>query len=562
MPAAIPSRANHGCSDRRRSGGRISASAPWVCSPKSARNSMPSRAAAARYSLRYVARQTPLERRVVPDPGVCLSITTVRRPRPARWNAALAPWMPAPMMPTSKRSMFCASLRSSRGTTPLAHPRQGRPTPGSAAGPTRPARPPRGGFTLAASSRVDIGALPRLRKISAISSCGVTRSRSDPRPRSRERLGPRTSACVPRLPRQSVGPSQEFIGLVLGQALVEPGRHEQGVPTVPGPVPGGRVDVVVHPGQRSALGVLVAPVADGGQPAPARPARGQEPDERPVTPYPQPRSDDGGRVALPRGGPHALEGLIEALQALLHPEGCTYSDRGPDQGFPSGPIRLVRNPETVPMMADRSLLRSGAETWRPVSPDMFMKQVSRPVDNLDPSSWPPRPRRSSELEERPGHGPDRRHLCPTVSSEGATDDLDPGRPLRTRAGPRPRRDGPRPQGEGPPARAIGRGQGALGAVRPRPRLRRALPPGGARGGASEPSEHRRCVRQRLARRHPLHRDRARRGRDPRRRPRPRARAAAGARSRDRDGGEPRARCRARAGRGPSRCEARERDAGA
>src|SRR6266511_3638848 len=67
-------------------------------------------------------------------------------------------------------------------------------------------------------------------------------------------------------------------------------------------------------------------------------------------------------------------------------------------------------------------------------------------------------------------------LCPTVSSEGATDDLDPGRPLRTRAGPRPRRDGPRPQGEGPPARAIGRGQGALGAVRPRSRLRRALPP--------------------------------------------------------------------------------------
>jgi hypothetical protein len=31
------------------------------------------------------------------------------------------------------------------------------------------------------------------------------------------------------------------------------------------------------------------------------------------------------------------------------PEGCTYSDRGPDQGFPSGGlVRLLRNPETVP----------------------------------------------------------------------------------------------------------------------------------------------------------------------------------------------------------------------
>jgi hypothetical protein len=36
-----------------------------------------------------------------------------------------------------------------------------------------------------------------------------------------------------------------------------------------------------------------------------------------------------------------------------------YSDRGPDQGFPSYPVWLVLNPETVPMMADGSLLRSG-----------------------------------------------------------------------------------------------------------------------------------------------------------------------------------------------------------
>jgi hypothetical protein len=41
----------------------------------------------------------------------------------------------------------------------------------------------------------------------------------------------------------------------------------------------------------------------------------------------------------------------------------------PDQGFPSGSVRLVRNPATVPLMADGSLLRSGGETWEPVSPD-------------------------------------------------------------------------------------------------------------------------------------------------------------------------------------------------
>ncbi len=44
---------------------------------------------------------------------------------------------------------------------------------------------------------------------------------------------------------------------------------------------------------------------------------------------------------------------------------------------------------------------------------MFTKQVSRAVYQLDPPSWPPRRSRSSELEERPAHGPDRRFLCPT-----------------------------------------------------------------------------------------------------------------------------------------------------
>jgi hypothetical protein len=37
------------------------------------------------------------------------------------------------------------------------------------------------------------------------------------------------------------------------------------------------------------------------------------------------------------------------------PEGCTYCDRGPDQGLPSGSVWLVGNPGTVPMIADGSL---------------------------------------------------------------------------------------------------------------------------------------------------------------------------------------------------------------
>jgi hypothetical protein len=48
-------------------------------------------------------------------------------------------------------------------------------------------------------------------------------------------------------------------------------------------------------------------------------------------------------------------------------------------------------------------------------PTMFRKQVSCSVDGLDPPSWPRRRNRSSELEERPGHGPDPRFLCPTGS---------------------------------------------------------------------------------------------------------------------------------------------------
>jgi hypothetical protein len=46
--------------------------------------------------------------------------------------------------------------------------------------------------------------------------------------------------------------------------------------------------------------------------------------------------------------------------------------------------------------------------------------VSRPVDGLEPAWWPPRRSRSSELEERPGHGPNPRFLCPSARSPVAS----------------------------------------------------------------------------------------------------------------------------------------------
>jgi hypothetical protein len=70
----------------------------------------------------------------------------------------------------------------------------------------------------------------------------------------------------------------------------------------------------------------------------------------------------------------------------------------------------------------------------PCGPTMLRKQVTRPgrsqetrstkslvtgpirvlcPTGLDPLSWPRRRRRSSELEERPSHGPDPRLPCPT-----------------------------------------------------------------------------------------------------------------------------------------------------
>jgi hypothetical protein len=58
---------------------------------------------------------------------------------------------------------------------------------------------------------------------------------------------------------------------------------------------------------------------------------------------------------------------------------------------------------------------------------MFTKQVSRPVDSLAPPSWLARRRRSSELEERPGLGPDPRFAQWPLPAYGwATPSLAPG----------------------------------------------------------------------------------------------------------------------------------------
>jgi hypothetical protein len=66
---------------------------------------------------------------------------------------------------------------------------------------------------------------------------------------------------------------------------------------------------------------------------------------------------------------------------------------------------------------EESSALQGESHWCHSRLTMFTKQVSRPEDSLDPRSWPRRRSRSSELEERPDHGPDPRFSCPTPSSD-------------------------------------------------------------------------------------------------------------------------------------------------
>jgi hypothetical protein len=51
------------------------------------------------------------------------------------------------------------------------------------------------------------------------------------------------------------------------------------------------------------------------------------------------------------------------------------------------------------MMADGSLLRSGGETWGPVSPENVHETGISPGDSLDPASWPRRRSRSGDSKK-------------------------------------------------------------------------------------------------------------------------------------------------------------------
>jgi hypothetical protein len=72
-------------------------------------------------------------------------------------------------------------------------------------------------------------------------------------------------------------------------------------------------------------------------------------------PFPRPMADVNGTLFfIANDGIHVKGALIPivVLTRGLH-----------------GSVRLVRNPGTVPMMGDGFLMRSGGETWGPVSPD-------------------------------------------------------------------------------------------------------------------------------------------------------------------------------------------------
>jgi hypothetical protein len=86
------------------------------------------------------------------------------------------------------------------------------------------------------------------------------------------------------------------------------------------------------------------------------------------------------------------------------PEGYIYCDQRPDQAIPKLGLDSVRHAASKSHSCHSP-------------PAMFPKQVSRLVDSPDPPSWPRRRSRSSQLEQRPGHGSDPRFLCPTAFSQ-------------------------------------------------------------------------------------------------------------------------------------------------
>ncbi len=75
-----------------------------------------------------------------------------------------------------------------------------------------------------------------------------------------------------------------------------------------------------------------------------------------------------------------------------------------------GSVRLVRNPGTVPMMGDGSLMRSGGETWGPVSPNNVQERGVSPDGQSGRPSRPQRRGRSRNSKKDLVTGPIR-GLC-------------------------------------------------------------------------------------------------------------------------------------------------------
>jgi hypothetical protein len=113
----------------------------------------------------------------------------------------------------------------------------------------------------------------------------------------------------------------------------------------------------------------------------------------------------------PRTG---VNGTISRRPEHRWPEECTHSDRGPDHRFPSGSVRLVRNPETVPIWLMGPSCDPEVRHGGQCRLTMFMKQVSREVDGLDFPSLDPEAEQVERLEERAGHAPRSEVLCPTA----------------------------------------------------------------------------------------------------------------------------------------------------
>jgi hypothetical protein len=74
------------------------------------------------------------------------------------------------------------------------------------------------------------------------------------------------------------------------------------------------------------------------------------------------------------------------------------------RGYPRAPFGWSGTLGTVPMIADGSLLRSEGETWGPVSPDDVHETGVSAGGQFGIPRVTAEPSRSSELEERPGHG--------------------------------------------------------------------------------------------------------------------------------------------------------------